>query len=97
MDKIVKEFLALLVIGVNSLRLKSVPLRIGPNLEELHVKSPENQTDSQGKVKRKAMIRNKYNHIPHHTLKTKTFTKDTLSQSTEQFFPKQAVIQLPYL
>ena len=49
------------------------------------------------------MIKNRYNHIPHHALKTKReitkyinwqqFTKGTRGKPNEQLFPKQVVIQ----
>ena len=51
------------------------------------------------------MVRDRYNQIPHHALKTKKqitkyinwqqFTKGTRSKPNEQLFPKQIVIQLP--
>ena len=57
------------------------------------------------KVKRKAMIRNWYNQIPHPALKTKReiteyknwqqFTKSMRSKPDEKLFPRQVVIQLP--
>ena len=51
------------------------------------------------------MIRNWYNQIPYHALKTKSeitkyinwqqFTKCTRGKPNEQLFPRQVVIQLP--